>query len=152
LPEFVITEMIDIMVRFTVKQQSDIWKVMQQSLKRAETLLQYSAVTVIFKLDNKVEIREIGLHDPPSRVFGISSFFCGGLNCHTQAMELRYSSKPHADLMKEKIRQTCRRCSTQSGWVKFGDVDWIHPLPGSKRIVWHHYPVTKAQMSLFARA
>ena len=29
LPEFVVTEMINIMVRFTVKQQWDIWSVME---------------------------------------------------------------------------------------------------------------------------
>jgi len=150
LPEFVINEMINMMVRFTVKQQRDIWTVMEQSLKGAERLLQYSAVTVLFKMDDQVEVREIGLHDPPSRALGVGSFFCGGSNCHTQAMELRYSNKPHADPRKEKIRQTCRQCSTRSAWVTVGDIDWIHLLSGSKRMFWHRYPLTNAQMSVFS--
>jgi len=152
LPEFIVTEMIDMMVRFTVKQQRDIWTVMEHSLKGAERLLKYSAVTVIYKIDDQVEIREIGLHDPPSRCLGIGSFYCGGLNCHTQVMELRYQNSPHAHPMKEKIRQICRQCSTRSAWVVVRDVEWIHLLCGSQRIFWHSYPLTKAQMSLFATA
>ena len=64
------------------------------------------------RINGKVEIREIGLHDPPSRALGVGSFYCGGLDCHTQAMELRYSTKSHVDPMKEKILQMCRQCST----------------------------------------
>lgn len=108
LPEFVITEIIDIMARLTVKQQRDMWKVMEQSLKRADRLLRHSAVTVILKVDGKVEAREIGLHDPPSRVLGVGHFMCGGLRCRAQAMELRYNNKCHTDPMKESICQKCQ--------------------------------------------
>jgi len=111
--------MIDIMVRITVKQQRDIWTILERCLKGAEQLLQYSAVTVIFKHHGKVEVREIGLHDPPSRVLGVSSFYCGGANCHTQAMELRYNTKTHVNPMKEKIRQMCRQCGTRWDCVRY---------------------------------
>jgi hypothetical protein len=124
--------------------------VMQESLKHAERLLRHSAVTVIFKLDDKVEMREIGLHDPPSRVLGVSHFFCGGLTCQTQARELTYSNKSHPDPKKEAIRQTCQQCGAKSPWIKVGAVEWVVPLPGSKKVFWHRYPMTKAQRSLFA--
>ena len=62
------------MVRLTVKQQYDIWIAVAQSLKTAEELLRHSSVTVILKVNNKVEKWEIGLHDPPSRVLGMHHF------------------------------------------------------------------------------
>jgi hypothetical protein len=152
LPEFVVSDMIEILLRLTVRQQRDIWKVIAQSLKGAERLLQHSAVTVIFKVGDRVEMREIGIHDPPGRVLGIGHFFCGTLSCRPQPMELRYSNKPHTDLMKESIRQHCMQCDQRSAWVKIGDIPWVRPLPGSKRIFWHDYPVTNAQMGLFVHS
>lgn len=136
------------MVRLTVKQQRDIWIAIAQSLKTADDLLRHSSVTVILKVDNKVEKREIGLHDPPSRVLGVHHFFCSGMNCRSQARELRYSNKLAGDI-NEAVRQKCEQCGVQSLWVRIRDVDWVHLLPGSRRIFWHHYPLTSAQMTLF---
>jgi hypothetical protein len=150
LPEFVISNMIDVMVRFTIKQERDIWKVVEHSLKNAEKLLRQTAVTVIFKLGDKVEMREIGLHDPPTRVLGVTQFFCGGLTCQTQERELKYSNRTHKEPKKEAIRQYCLRCKEKSRWIKLGEVEWAIPFAGNKKIFWHRYPMTNAQRGLFA--
>lgn len=103
-----------------VVQECDIWKIMQQALKYGERVLHHSMVTIIFNLDGKVEVREIGLHDLPSRVLGVDHFFCSSMSCQMQARELRYANKTHPDPMKEALCQTRGWCGEKLSWGQ----DW----------------------------
>ena len=128
-----------------VKQERDIWRAIEYSLKHAEELLQHSSETVVFKVGNKVQSREIGLHDPPSKVLGVCRFYCGSLVCQSQTAEMRYKNKTHTHPKKEAIHQVCNTCQRQSAWIKVRDVEWDHLVTGSKCIFWHIYPATQTR-------
>jgi len=149
LPDVVIHDLIKVMKNFTVNQGRDIWPVITKTLTCAEDLLRHSTVTVIFKDNGTVVCRNIGLHNPPSKVMGVDHFFCGGLGCRALPGELRYSNKLDSNFMKETVRQECSQCKFRSRNVKVGDVDWAHSLPGNRRIFWHNYPPTDQQRALF---
>jgi hypothetical protein len=151
LPDLVVHELINIIKNFTVNQQRDFWAVIVKSLKSANDLLHHSTITVIFRENGTVVCRELGLHDPPSRVMGVN-FFCGGLECRPLPGELRYKNDSGPDFRKETVRQDCKKCQFRSRNVKIQEVDWVHRLPGNPRIFWHDYPPAPQQRALFADA
>lgn len=148
LPEFVTNEMIDIITHLTVNQERDLWCAIGKGLKHAERLLRHTAVMVIFKEGDSLCCRQIGLHDPPSRVLGLD-FACGSMTCRPLPGELKYSNKPDSDMNKETVRQDCRRCNFRSKNIKLAEIDWLRRVGGTKRIFWHEYPPTLDMMTLF---
>ena len=150
MPEHVMAETLEIIRCITTNSCTDIWQLLHRTFKHSEKILHQTPLVAIFRDNGSVRTIEFGLHEPPSRVLG-AKLWCGAPEgtCQPGPGDLTYKNND-SGTGKEAVRQKCRRCGYVSRWITIKDVDWVHLLPGSRRVYWHDYPVTPAQQMLFA--
>lgn len=150
LPEFVMDELLYLIRAVTVDSITNIWTLLGQTFKHSERLLNHSALIAVFQDGSVLRCIELGLHEPPHRVLGLK-LWCGMSNgtCHPGPGDLFYKSS-RSGTPRECLKQKCRRCGFNSDWVLLKDVEWVKPLPGSRRVFWHDYPISPQQQLLFA--
>lgn len=133
-----------------VDKTADIWDAILQVVSHDPNLLEVNSVVVIYKEreSEAVHAREIALHAPPYRPWGVEFQACGTEGCNPTPSDFYVKSQGPA------IRMTCRLCQWVSAWVKTKDAEHLLTCPNRTvpNVFWHSFPPSPALASLFVRA
>lgn len=132
-----------------VDKTVDIWETVLRVVAQDASLLEVSSVVVIYRERGSTEVqsRQIGLHAPPYRPWGVEFRACGKEGCSPTRGDFLIKSRGSS------VRMICRLCGWGSAWVKEKDVEGLLTCPNRTvpNVFWHSYPPSPALESLFVR-
>ena len=138
--------------RVAVDKTGDLWDMLSQAVCHDLHLLQTNSVVILFKErhgpDSKPTAREISLHYPPSRPWGISFSACGKEGCNPSSHDFDVQSSSSG------VRMQCRLCGWRSSKVTYEDAcEYVTLVDKSfPNVYWHSYPVSAPFAALFVTA
>lgn len=140
------------LVQLTTVHAGNFWENVLWTFGKNITLLRKTPVAVIFRDQDVLTIREIGPHCPPHMVIGVNFRWCSDTQCRTSNHTVFFKTKSNANNTVEYLRQICRKCGSQSQWVKIPDLTWAHPVSKDRLAYWHNYPIPPANLVIFTTA
>ena len=130
-----------------IDKTADIWNTILRIVSHDPNLLEVNSVVIIYRERGTeiVQARQIALHAPPYRPWGVEFQGCGKEGCNPTTTNIRFRSQGSS------IRMTCRLCGWESAWVKEKDIMTLltrvdNTVPN---VFWHNYPASPALASLF---
>lgn len=131
-----------------VDKTANIWDTLSRVVGRDINLLHTNNVLVIYReRGGEVLCRQIGLHAPPIRAWGVEFIACGKEGCQPSAYDFIVRDNDCG------TRLVCRLCNWTSAALKPKDINGlIYRLSSTvPDVFWHEYPPSAQLQDVFVR-
>jgi hypothetical protein len=144
----------DVIYNIGLDKTGNIWDSIVASVAHNNRLLKSTSVVVVYKErdgSKGINCREIALHDPPHRAYGVEFSSCITPGCNPLPYTMIVDEHQAENGRPYQVSIRCLDCGRQSARVSFNDVQQHITRVHSRypNVYWHPYLTTPALAALF---